>query len=167
MDQFEIERADGGDAVTGPAQDTRVHVRADLAATFTFASHQNSIPVIRSIRIENATPDIIENVRLELTASPAFLRAKSWTIDRIGVGDDISLSDRRIDLDAAYLAGLDEAERGDISLRLTKAERVLTETVVPVRLLARDEWGGSCCCAHLRGFGGCPCAHPRLAHQRF
>jgi hypothetical protein len=142
MDQFETGRADGGDAVNAPVEDAHVHVRADLTATFTFASHQNSIPIIRSIRLENATPDIIEEVRLELTASPAFLRAKSWSIDRIGVGDDVALSDRRIDLDVAYLAGLDEAERGDITLRLTKAERVLTETVVPVRLLARDEWGG-------------------------
>jgi very-short-patch-repair endonuclease len=142
MDQFENEPAEGGDALSAPVEDARVHVRADLAVTFTFASHQNSIPVIRSIRIENATADSIENVRLELTASPAFLRAKSWTIDRIGAGDDITLSDRRIDLDAAYLAGLDEAERGDITLRLMKGERILTETIMPVRLLARDEWGG-------------------------
>ena len=81
-------------------------------------------------------------MRLELTASPAFLRAKNWVIDRIGAGDNVMLSDRRIDLDAAYLAGLDEAERGDIRLQLVQGDRTLAEVIVPVRLLARDEWGG-------------------------
>jgi hypothetical protein len=141
MDDIEITDLAEGDAPLA-AQDGNVVFAADLASTFTFASHQNSIPVIRSIRIENSTADSIENARLELTASPAFLRAKTWIIDRIMAGEGLTLSDRRVDLDAAYLAGLDEAERGDIKLRLLKGDRVLAETIVPVRLLARDEWGG-------------------------
>jgi very-short-patch-repair endonuclease len=139
----DIETVDPSDGDTGRATDQgAIAIEADLAATFTFASHQNSIPVIRSIRIENATADSVENARLELTASPAFLRAKTWTIDRIMAGEGIRLSDRSVDLDAGYLAGLDEAERGDIKLQLFRDDQVLTETIVPVRLLARDEWGG-------------------------
>ena len=141
MDELEITDLAEGDTPRA-VQDGNVIFAADLASTFTFASHQNSIPVIRSIRIENSTADSIENARLELTASPAFLRAKTWVIDRIMAGEGLTLSDRRIDLDAAYLAGLDEAEGGDIKLRLLKGDRVLAETIVPVRLLARDEWGG-------------------------
>src|SRR4030088_2327815 len=139
----DIETVDPTNGDTGGATDQGgIAIAADLAATFTFASHQNSIPVVRSIRIENATADSIENARLELTASPAFLRAKTWAIDRILAGEAIRLSDRSVDLDAGYLAGLDEAERGDIKLRLFRGDQVLTETIVPVRLLARDEWGG-------------------------
>jgi very-short-patch-repair endonuclease len=120
----------------------QILIRADLAATFTFASHQNSIPVIRSIAIDNSTLESLEGVRLEMTASPAFLRAKTWTVDRILAGETISLSDRRTELDAAYLSGLDEAERGDITFRLLHGERTLAESILQVRLLARDEWGG-------------------------
>ena len=141
MDEIETANLAGGNAQEA-ALDGDVIFAADFASTFTFASHQNSIPVIRSIRIENSTIESVENARLELTASPAFLRAKTWVIDRIMAGEGLTLSDRRIDLDAAYLAGLDEAERGDIKLRLLKGDRVLAETIVPVRLLARDEWGG-------------------------
>ncbi len=122
--------------------DGNVTIAVDLASTFTFASHQNSIPVIRSIRVDNSTAVSIENARLELTSSPAFLRSKTWAFDRILAGEGLTLSDRRIDLDAAYLARLDEAERGDIKLRLVRGDHVLAETIVPVRLLARDEWGG-------------------------
>ena len=141
MDDIEaVDPSNGGNG--GATDQGAIAIEADLAATFTFASHQNSIPVVRSIRIENTTADSVENARLELTASPAFLRAKTWTIDRIIAGEGIRLSDRRVDLDAGYLAGLDEAERGDIKLRLFRGDQVLTETIVAVRLLARDEWGG-------------------------
>jgi very-short-patch-repair endonuclease len=123
-------------------EEPKIALIADLATKFTFASHQNSFPVVRSIAIRNPTTDALERLRLEFSASPPFLRPKTWTIDRLLAGDEIALTDRRIDLDPAYLANLDEAESGDIQLRLIRGEELLTETVVPVRLLARDEWGG-------------------------
>ncbi|MBH0236464.1 DUF3320 domain-containing protein [Methylobrevis albus] len=117
-------------------------VVADVAAGFTYASYQNAIPVIRSILVENSSGLTIETCRLELTSSPAFLRPKTWTIDRLAPGDSLTLSDRKVELDAGYLAGLNEAERGEITLRLVTAGEVLHEQRIAVRLVARDEWGG-------------------------
>lgn len=90
---------------------------ADVAGSFTYASYQNAIPVLRSIQIYNVDGQNYEKCRLELTSSPAFLRPKSWTIDRLMTGDILPLADRRVELDADYLAGLNEAERGEITLR--------------------------------------------------
>lgn len=115
---------------------------ADCASSFTYASYQNAIPVLRSISVENNTDIQVENCRIELTSSPSFLRAKSWTIDRLAPGDKLPLNDRKVELDAGYLAGLNEAERGEIILRLLVNDSVLNEEHFPVRLLARDEWGG-------------------------
>lgn len=123
-------------AVTDPT------ISADIARSFTYASYQNAIPVIRSIRIENVGDRHLENCRIELTSSPAFLRPKSWMIDRLAPGDNLSLSDRKVDLDADYFAGLNEAERGEITLRLSAGGTVINEQRFSVRLLARDEWGG-------------------------
>jgi very-short-patch-repair endonuclease/RecA/RadA recombinase len=117
-------------------------ILADISSSFTYASYQNAIPVIRSISINNDSNRHIEKIRLELTSSPTFLRPKSWTLDRLVPGDRLPLSDRKVDLDAGYLAGLNEAERGEITLRLTSAGELLDEQRIPVRLLARDEWGG-------------------------
>ena len=144
MDINQLDQADESACLIAetPTIPDPISIAADLAPTFTFVSHQNSIPVIRAIRISNPTPDALESLRLELTSQPAFLRPKTWTIDRILASDEITLTDRRVDLDAAYLGGLNEAERGDITLRLIQDDRVLAETIVPVRLLARDEWGG-------------------------
>jgi len=115
---------------------------ADIAGSFTYASYQNAVPVLRSVEIQNPGEATYENCRLELVSSPAFLRPKVWQIDRLLPLDRIQISDRRIVLDADYLAGLNEAERGEISLRLTCGSEVLQEQTFPVRLLARDEWGG-------------------------
>jgi len=129
-----------GNPTSGSVNDPTV--AADIAGSFTYASYQNAIPVIRSIRIENADGQHHENIRVDLTSSPAFLRAKSWTVDRLAPGDSLPLGDRKVDLDSGYLAGLNEAERGEITLRLSVGNAVLNEQRFPVRLLARDEWGG-------------------------
>src|SRR5258707_14664484 len=111
MDEIETNEPAKGEGQQA-APDGDVIFAANLASTFTFASHQNSIPVIRSIRIENSTANSVENARFELTASPAFLRAKTWAIDRVMAGERLTLLDRRLDLDAAHFAGTDEAARG-------------------------------------------------------
>lgn len=115
---------------------------ADVAASFTYASYQNAVPVIRSLLIESNSDRHIQNCRVELTSSPPFLRPKTWVVDRLLPGDRLPLTDRKVDLDADYLAGLNEAERGEIMLRLSTEGEILDERHLPVRLLARDEWGG-------------------------
>lgn len=117
-------------------------ISADIAASFTYASYQNAVPVVRSIVIENLTGSHFSHCLVELSSSPAFLRPKSWAVDRLAPGDSLSLSDRKVELDAAYLAGLNEAERGDITLRMSVDGEIVDERHFPVRLLARDEWGG-------------------------
>jgi len=127
---------DTGEATNGPT------IVADVATSLTYASYQNAIPVIRSILIENNTDKHFENCQLELMSSPPFLRPKSWTLDRLVPGDKLPLNDRKVELDAGYLAGLNEAERGEITLRLSSKGEVFDERRLTVRLLARDEWGG-------------------------
>lgn len=122
--------------------ETEVAITADVAPSFTYASFHNAIPVLRSLKVSNPSGENLQDCQLQLVANPPFIRAKTWTIDRILTGDEISLTDRRVDLDSSYLAGLNEAERGEITITLTSRGSVLAEIHIPVRLLARDEWGG-------------------------
>src|SRR5690606_8741319 len=115
---------------------------SDIASSFTYASYQNAIPVLRRIGIENQSDRQLDALRLELSSVPAFLRPKTWTIDRVIPGDHLPLGDRKVELDAGYLAGLNEAGRGEITLRLIAGSEVLDEHRHAVRLLARAEWGG-------------------------
>jgi hypothetical protein len=76
-----------------------------------------------------------------LRPQPAFCREKKWTIDRVGAGDNVSLSNKDLTLDLAFLAGLNEAERGQLMFVLLRDDETIVEQIVPIELLARDEWG--------------------------
>lgn len=120
-----------------------VTLSVDLASSITYASYQNAVPVLRSLVVSNPTAQLLEHCRIELSTTPPFLRPKTWALDRLQAGDELVITDRRVELDPAYLARLDEAERGEITLILRQGDIVLAEERTLVRLLARDEWGGA------------------------
>ncbi|MGN6424290.1 MAG: DUF3320 domain-containing protein [Asticcacaulis sp.] len=117
-------------------------VVADLAPSITYASFQNAVPLLRSISVTNRRLEALTNLQVELVSQPGFIRAKTWTIDRLGPEETLTLADRRIHLDPGYLAGLNEAERGCVTIVLRTPDKILETQDVPIRLLARDEWGG-------------------------
>ncbi|WP_291237599.1 DUF3320 domain-containing protein [Gemmobacter sp.] len=113
-----------------------------LAARVNFATAQNGVAIIKRLGIENFGPDPVENIRLTLSANPAILREKTWTIDRIPAGTTLQLGDLETPLDTVLLSGLDEAEIGQLELRLTARGLEETTHPYPIEMLARDEWGG-------------------------
>ena len=131
------------DAPGGEEPPEPIAIEADLASAINYACWQNSVPFVRSLKIANNTDAQIERLRLELTTLPAFARHKDWTIDRISAGEELALSDHHVQLDPEFLAGLNEAERGVVTLRLLDgSDTPLAEASHDIRLLARDEWGG-------------------------
>ena len=107
-----------------------------------FASAQNAVPVIQKLRVINKGAQDIETVRLSLVAQPAFVQQKTWNLDRIASGDAIEISDLDLTLDMAFLDKLTEAERGHLTFELWSGEDAIAHEVVPIEVLARDEWGG-------------------------
>lgn len=75
------------------------NIFADMSSSFTYASHQHAIPVLRGIGVENRSDRQVDSLRLELSSTPAFLRPKTWTIDRVVPGDHLPLGDRKVELD--------------------------------------------------------------------
>lgn len=130
---------------TNPTPPTPSHPQliVSLAPQVNFASHQNSIPVIREIEIRNPAPHALTDLTLQLTASPAFLTPKSWTIDRISPNDNLYIVDRDTNLDGQYLLSLTEAIQGEVHFNLLSStgETLHTQSHT-IEVLARNEWGG-------------------------
>ena len=106
------------------------------------ASAQNDVAVIRRLAIENPTKEALTDVRITLRAAPSIIREKTWTLDRIAPESEFEVRDISTPLDIEGLAGLDEAEVGELEFRV---EADGLETIVEksrIELLARDEWGG-------------------------
>lgn len=119
-------------------------LHAEIAAKLNFACHQSAFAFLRDLSIENSSSaDAVDNVVVTLSANPAFLKPKSWHVDRLGPAATISIKDRDIQLDGGLLLGLADSIRGEVSIVATKDDCILAEIVKPVELLAYNEWGGA------------------------
>ena len=118
-------------------------IEADIASVVNYASWQNSVPVVSSVRVRNNLAEARRRLVLELTFSPAFARSVRWTLDLVGANEVFALSNPDLEIDADYLNALDEAEKAVALFSLKDGEgAVLAEVRKELRLLARDEWGG-------------------------
>lgn len=125
-----------------PHTESVVSVESEFCPSVNYASYQNSVPVLRRLRVCNRSDRPLTQLRLELNSEPAFLKPKTWIIDRVESESTVTISDNDVRLDAAYLNGLNEAERGSVRLTLHDEDSVLFESETDLRVLARDEWGG-------------------------
>lgn len=113
-----------------------------LAGKVNFATAQNGVAVIKRLSIENTGTEAARDIRLTLSATPALLREKSWVVDRIAPGVTLQVTDLETPLDTALLGGLDEAEIGQLHLRLSAPGLEDVTSTHRIEMLARDEWGG-------------------------
>lgn len=125
-----------------PAPVTAVSIVADIARRVNFASAQNDVAIIRSLEIVNGSDAPVENLTVALTATPPVIRPRLWTLDRLAPGSRTRLADLQAEIDLAFLAGLNEAEVGELRLAVEGPDGPLAEARFRLDLLARDEWGG-------------------------
>ncbi len=121
-----------------------MRIHADIAAKLNFAAHQSAFPVLRRLQLENLhTEQRVEDMVLTFQSSPAFIREKSWVVDRVDPQGLIHIKDRDLEVDGEFLLDLADSIRGDLVFRLEKEGEVLAELARPVELLAYNEWGGA------------------------
>ena len=59
-------------------------IHSKIAAKLNFAGHQSAFAFLRDLWIENDDPEIqLDDVLITLSSDPAFLKPKSWQVDRI------------------------------------------------------------------------------------
>ena len=121
-----------------------IGIHCETAAKLNFACHQNAFAFLRYLRIDNNDHETqLDDVFVSLSSNPAFLKPKSWRLDRIAPEDSILIEDRDIELDGNFLLNLTDAVRGTVTMTVEKAGLVLVEETKPVELLAYNEWGGA------------------------
>lgn len=113
------------------------------AAKISFACHQNAYPVIRELRIENLSETQIDDLTLTIESDPAFLKPKTWQIDRIEAGANLPLQFKDFELKGQFLIDLMESVRGALHLRIRRKGVLVAEHSQPIELLTANEWGGA------------------------
>jgi very-short-patch-repair endonuclease len=107
------------------------------------ASHQNAVPLLRQLTIASDGVEGLDDLILELEPSLPFAATKIWHIDRLGPDSSMAIPDRDIELKEGYLADLTESMQASVHLRLRSSAGIVDEQRFPIKLLARNHWGGA------------------------
>lgn len=107
-----------------------------------FACSQNDVPVLRRLSVKNLTDRSIYGLRVTMRTVPDVIREKTWNIESIAPDSEHIVSDTRVEFDVERLAGLNEAERGELQFSLQGDELSPSVERRKIDLLARDQWGG-------------------------
>jgi len=113
---------------------------ASVAPRINVAFHQNAVPSIGEIAL-TAPVDAVD-VSVEIRATPPFLKPATLRIDALAAGATRKIAPVPVELDLAVLAGLKEAVRGEVHLRLRVGDSEIQSLDLPVTLLSPNEWTG-------------------------
>ncbi|MBF0116630.1 MAG: DUF4011 domain-containing protein [Magnetococcales bacterium] len=119
-----------------------VTLNATITRKISFAFHQNSVPVLREIVIINDGDSALEDLELTISSDPAFLKAHTWQIAKVGAKQRFHVATLDIGLDGGMLARLTEAETATAILVLRQVGLELNRLEILIELLARNQWGG-------------------------
>ena len=119
-------------------------VHCETAPKLNFACHQSSFPYLRELRIQNdSSTESLEDVVVTLSSNPAFLKSKSWRLERIVPNGVRSIPDREIELDGQSLLDLADSVTGTARITVEHRGSVVGDETKAVELLAYNEWGGA------------------------
>ncbi len=110
--------------------------------TLGYGSIQNAVPVIRSLRVANATSDAIEGLQVLVRCNPSFAVGAKFRFDRLGSGEARVVAPIDLQPDHSYLAALEEALTASISVSALIGDVEIAQRSCSVEVLAYDQWAG-------------------------
>jgi very-short-patch-repair endonuclease len=122
-------------------------IRVSNAGKLNLADFQNSVPLLRDLKVANDGERPLAHLQLRLESFPPFLKPRTWTIDACDAKSQYAIKDCDVQLDGALLGKLTEAETSTMVFTLVERagstdERVLATEERKVELLPRNQWGG-------------------------
>lgn len=136
------------DELEGLPQEKRVAepcycLELDSAPTIGYASIQNSVPVLRTVRVTNKSEADLTDVDLVVRCDPAFATGARLRFQKLAPGETRTLGPIDLQPDHSFLADLQEGMTASVSLTLTHGDRELASQAKPIEVLAYDQWAGT------------------------
>ena len=122
-------------------QEVTIEIEAD--PTLGYASIQNAVPVLRSLRLTNRSQETFENVEVHIRCNPAFAQPARLRFDVLVPGEIRRIAPLDLAPDHGYLADLQEAQRAAIEVTAQADGREVGRAAQPVAVLAYDQWAGT------------------------
>ena len=123
------------------AAEAPVKIELDVVPRVQFAMHANSVPALRSVRIENCSAEVLRDVVVTLRTEPAFAHEFQLRLGDLRSGAAQRLSPAW-ELDPVFLDRLTERVDGRISADVRVGDRAVAHAAAPTTVFTRDEWPG-------------------------
>ena len=122
---------------------TGVAVEIESDATLGYASIQNSVPVIRSLRLTNHGEDTLEGLEVLIACNPGFAQGTKLWFDRLAPRETRRISPLELQPDHAYLADLQESVNACVTVSVMVGSTELATKSQNIQVLAYDQWAGT------------------------
>ncbi len=141
----------------------QITIKAEAMGTINFSMQQNYVPLIRSIRVENVSDEVLRELKLRIRFDPAFAQEYTAILDAVEPGSSVEVSPVKILLSTEYLFSLTEKVIGHYTIEVYREKLIAAiaseneESVVPkfeteeeilaaesgeTELLSKDQWSG-------------------------
>lgn len=134
-------QAQAPETPSAPAGTIRVELQAD--PTVGYASIQNAIPVVRSLRLTNGTEEHLEGLEVLVACNPSFARGTKLRFESLAPGESRLISPLDLHPDHSYLSDLQEGMSASITATVLRGTEELFHHNQPVQVLAYDQWAGT------------------------
>lgn len=143
-DEINEQYGAGADAsAAGPQPVRAVTVDVEADPTLGYASIQNSVPVIRGLRVTNNGAEPLEHLEVSVNCDPQFAESITLRFERLAAGESRRISPLDLKPDHSYLAELQESIAASISVTVHAAATELGRVSQAVQVLAYDQWAGT------------------------
>ena len=128
--------------VTG-ASPSGVAIEIESDPTLGYASIQNSVPVIRSLRLTNHRETALEGLEVLMACNPGFAQGTKLRFDRLMAGETRQISPIDLQPDHAYLADLQESVNALVNVSVLVGSTEIASKSQNIQVLAYDQWAGT------------------------
>lgn len=122
---------------------TGVEIEIEADATLGYASIQNSVPVVRSLRLTNHGAEPLENLQVLVTCNPRFARGVKLRFDRLAPSESRRISPVDLHPDHTFLAELQESVSAVVKVTVLTGTNERAHSAQPMEVLAYDQWAGT------------------------
>lgn len=121
----------------------RVDIEIEADPTLGYASIQNSVPVVRSLRLTNHAPEPLENLQVLITCNPGFAQGIKLRFDRLLPDESRRIAPIDLLPDHTYLAELQESITASVNISVHSGVEEIAHASRTLEVLAYDQWAGT------------------------
>lgn len=111
--------------------------------TLGYASIQNSVPVVRALRVTSRFKTHLDDVEILINCNPRFAQSTKLRFAKLAPDESRRISPLDLAPDHSYLADLQEAVTASITVVAQTGDTELARVSQIVEVLAYDQWAGT------------------------